>query len=58
VVRHIDSISDGGLRPAQICIWNANLQDGKRVSEAYVIHTGDLRLPLRPGIVAVPFREM
>ncbi|MEK6607355.1 MAG: ATP-binding protein [Myxococcota bacterium] len=31
---------------------------GKRVTEGYVVHPGDVRLPLAPGVTAIPFREL
>jgi predicted AAA+ superfamily ATPase len=31
---------------------------GRRVSDGYLIHAGDLHLPLVPGITAIPFRDM
>ena len=31
---------------------------GGRAAEGYVIHTGDIRLPLGPGVTALPFTEL
>jgi hypothetical protein len=31
---------------------------GGRSAPGYVIHAGDLRLPLAPGITALPFSEL
>lgn len=30
---------------------------GSRVAPGFVIHTGDVRLPLAPGVTALPFAE-
>jgi predicted AAA+ superfamily ATPase len=31
---------------------------GGRVAEGYVVHAGDVRLPIAPGVTAIPFREL
>jgi uncharacterized protein len=31
---------------------------GKRVAAGYVVHMGDVRLPMAPGVTAIPFREL
>jgi len=31
---------------------------GKRVGEGFVVHMGDVRLPIAPGVTAIPFREL
>jgi uncharacterized protein len=31
---------------------------GERVADGYVVHGGDVRLPLAPGVTAIPFREL
>ncbi len=31
---------------------------GSRVAPGYVVHPGDVRLPLAPGVTAIPFREL
>jgi hypothetical protein len=31
---------------------------GERVVGGWVVHTGDVRLPIAPGVTAVPFREL
>lgn len=31
---------------------------GRRVTEGYVVHGGEVRLPLAPGVTAIPFREL
>jgi hypothetical protein len=38
----------------------ARLRDalGARVADGYVVHGGEARLPLSPGVTAIPFREL
>ena len=31
---------------------------GRRVAEGCVVHGGEVRLPLAPGVTAIPFREL
>jgi len=31
---------------------------GERVGGGFVVHTGDVRLPIAPGVTAIPFREL
>ncbi|MDP2755323.1 MAG: ATP-binding protein [Nitrospirota bacterium] len=31
---------------------------GDKAAPGYVLHTGDIRLPLVPGVIALPFREL
>jgi hypothetical protein len=31
---------------------------GDKAAPGYVIHPGDVRLPLRPGVTALPFAEL
>jgi hypothetical protein len=57
----------------QLCILNAKLhrrvamaasikvfqQDyGDKAAPGYVVHPGDIRLPLGPGVMALPFAEL
>jgi len=30
---------------------------GKKAAAGYVIHPGDIRFPLAPNVMAIPFRE-
>ena len=31
---------------------------GEKVVPGYILHTGDVQLPLGPGVTALPFREL
>ena len=46
-------------RPAMALSLKTFQEDfGDRAAPGYVIHTGDIRLPLGPGVIALPFTEL
>lgn len=55
----IEVKSSATPRPAMgdsIRTFRADL--GRRAAEGYVLHAGDMRLPLGPGVQALPFAEL
>ena len=46
-------------RPAMASSIKTFKEDfGDKAAQGYVLHTGDIRLPLGPGVTALPFTEL